>query len=218
MDAESRREALLSTLRLGPVVPVLIVEEVRTAVPLARALVAGGIRVLEVTLRTDAALDVIRAIAAEVPEAVVGVGTVRRPAQLDAAAKAGAKFAVSPGATPALIEAAKASPVPWLPGIATPSEGMTLAEAGFSVLKLFPAEAVGGAKLIASLASPLPDLRFCPTGGIDRAKAGDYLKLKNVVCVGGSWLAPPALVAAGNWAEIETLAKDAATLPRAGAS
>jgi 2-dehydro-3-deoxyphosphogluconate aldolase/(4S)-4-hydroxy-2-oxoglutarate aldolase len=210
MLPDERRDTLLAVLRMGPVVPVLIVDDVTTAVPLARALVAGGVRVLEVTLRTAGALDVIRAIARQVPEAVVGVGTVRTPAQLAAAADAGAKFAVSPGATRDLVEAAQASPVPWLPGIATPSEAMQLAESGFSVLKLFPAEAVGGARLIASLASPLPDLRFCPTGGIDRAKAGDYLKLENVVCVGGSWLAPADLIAAGDWARIEDLARDAA--------
>ncbi|WP_027133271.1 bifunctional 4-hydroxy-2-oxoglutarate aldolase/2-dehydro-3-deoxy-phosphogluconate aldolase [Geminicoccus roseus] len=212
MNPEARRDALLSILRMGPVVPVLIVEDVATAVPLAKAMVAGGVRVLEVTLRTPAALDVIRAIAAQVPDAVVGVGTVRTPEQMEAAALAGARFAVSPGATRALVQAAQASPVPWLPGIATPSEGMQLAEEGFSVLKLFPAEAVGGAKLIASLASPLPDLQFCPTGGIDPAKAEDYLKLKNVVCVGGSWIAPADVVAAGDWKRIEELAHKASLL------
>ncbi|HEX2528619.1 MAG TPA: bifunctional 4-hydroxy-2-oxoglutarate aldolase/2-dehydro-3-deoxy-phosphogluconate aldolase [Geminicoccus sp.] len=212
MLPDQRRETLLSILRMGPVVPVLIVDQVETAVPLARALVTGGVRVLEVTLRTQAALDVIRAIASQVEGAVVGVGTVRTPEQLAAAAEAGAQFAVSPGATRALVEAATASPVPWLPGTATPSEAMQLAESGFSVLKLFPAEAVGGAKLIASLASPLPDLVFCPTGGIDRAKAQDYLKLKNVVCVGGSWIAPADLVAAGDWTRIEELARDASQL------
>ena len=212
MSPDERRKTLLSILEMGPVVPVLIVEDVATAVPLARALVAGGVRVLEVTLRTPAALEVIRAIAGQVEGAVVGVGTVRTPAQLQAAAEAGARFAVSPGATRALVEAATASSVPWLPGTATPSEAMQLAEQGFSVLKLFPAEAVGGAKLIASLASPLPDLRFCPTGGIDRAKARDYLKLKNVVCVGGSWIAPSDLVAAGDWQRIEELARETAEL------
>lgn len=212
MTPDDRRARLLETLRLGPVVPVLIVDNVATAVPLAKALVAGGIRVLEVTLRTPAALNVIRAMSAEVGDAVVGVGTVRTPAQLEAAAAAGAKFAVSPGASPTLLAAAKDSPIPWLPGVATPSEAMTLAEAGFSVLKLFPAEAVGGAKLLASLASPLPDILFCPTGGIDRAKAEAYLKLKNVVCVGGSWLAPTDVVAAGDWKRIEELARDASLL------
>jgi 2-dehydro-3-deoxyphosphogluconate aldolase/(4S)-4-hydroxy-2-oxoglutarate aldolase len=212
MNPEARRDALLSILRMGPVVPVLIVEDVATAVPLAKAMVAGGVRVLEVTLRTPAALDVIRAISAQVADAVVGVGTVRTAEQLAAAAEAGARFAVSPGATRALVEAAQASPVPWLPGIATPSEGMQLAEQGFSVLKLFPAEAVGGAKLIASLASPLPDLVFCPTGGIDRTKALDYLKLKNVVCVGGSWIAPADVVAAGDWKRIQELAQNASLL------
>jgi 2-dehydro-3-deoxyphosphogluconate aldolase/(4S)-4-hydroxy-2-oxoglutarate aldolase len=212
MSPDERRKTLLSILEMGPVVPVLIVEDVKTAVPLARALVAGGVRVLEVTLRTPAALDVIKAIAGEVDGTVVGVGTVRTPEQLQAAAEAGARFAVSPGATRVLVEAATGSPVPWLPGTATPSEAMQLAEQGFSVLKLFPAEAVGGAKLIASLASPLPDLLFCPTGGIDRAKAQDYLKLKNVVCVGGSWIAPSDLVAAGDWKRIEELARETADL------
>lgn len=212
MLPEERREALLAILRMGPVVPVLIVDSVETALPLARALVAGGVRVLEVTLRTDKALEVVRAIVSEVEDAVVGVGTVRTPAQLEAAAEAGARFAVSPGASHALVQAASASPIPWLPGIATPSEGMQLAEVGFSVLKLFPAEAVGGAKLIASLASPLPDLVFCPTGGIDRVKAASYLKLKNVICVGGSWIAPADALAAKDWSQIEELARDASTL------
>lgn len=212
MLPEDRRDTLLSILRMGPVVPVLIVEDVATALPLAKALVAGGIRVLEVTLRTTAALDVIRAISAKVPDAVVGVGTVRTPAHLAAAAEAGARFAVSPGATRALVEAASAASIPWLPGIATPSEGMQLAESGFSVQKLFPAEAVGGAKLIASLGSPLPDLQFCPTGGIDRIKAQEYLKLANVACVGGSWIAPADVVAAGDWRRIEELARDASLL------
>ena len=212
MVPEVCRDTLLSILRMGPVVPVLIVDDVQTAVPLAKALVAGGVRVLEVTLRTAAALDVIRAIAAEVGDAIVGAGTVRSPEQLAAVGEAGARFAVSPGATPALVQAARASNVPWLPGIATPSEGMQLADAGFSVLKLFPAEAVGGAKLIASLASPLPELQFCPTGGIDRVKAEEYLKLENVACVGGSWLAPADVVAAQDWRRIEELARTAALL------
>ena len=214
MLPDERRDALLSTLRMGPVIPVLIVDSVETGLPLARALVAGGIRVLEVTLRTEGALEVIRAIAEQVPDAVVGVGTVRTPGQMAAAEEAGARFAVSPGASHELVQAATASSIPWLPGIATPSEGMQLAEVGFSVLKLFPAEAVGGAKLIAALASPLPDLMFCPTGGIDRAKAEQYLKLKNVACVGGSWIAPADLLASGDWAGIEALARDAALLAK----
>lgn len=196
---------------LAPVIPVLIVEDPVHAAPLAEALVAGGLPVLEVTLRTPAALEVIRRMKAACPGAVVGAGTLRRPADVAAVRAAGAAFGVSPGAPAALIDAVRADGLPFLPGCATPTEAMELAERGFPVVKLFPAEAVGGARLLAALASPLPDLRFCPTGGISPANAPDYLRLPNVATVGGSWVAPPALLAAGDWTGIERLAREAVT-------
>ncbi len=201
-------------LRLAPVVPVVIVEALADAVKLARALVAGGLPVIEVTLRTPVALEAIRAIAAEVPEAVVGVGTVLSPQQFEAAMAAGAKFAVAPGATPTLLDAVAGAKLGLLPGIATASEGMALIERGYEYAKLFPAEAVGGVRLLASLASPLPQLRFCPTGGITLRSAPEYLALGNVVCVGGSWMLPKAAIAQGRWEEIEAAAKQASKLGR----
>jgi 2-dehydro-3-deoxyphosphogluconate aldolase/(4S)-4-hydroxy-2-oxoglutarate aldolase len=195
-----------------PVVPVLVIEEVSAAVPLARALVAGGLPVLEITLRTPAALDVIRAIAGEVEGAVVGAGTVLSAAQYRGAAAAGSRFVVSPGATDAVLGAAAASTVPLLPGAATASEVMRLLEQGYRLLKFFPAAAAGGVAYLKALAAPLPEARFCPTGGIDAASAKDYLSLSNVVCVGGSWVAPAAAVAAGDWQEITRLARAAAAL------
>jgi len=195
-----------------PVVPVLVIEEVSAAVPLARALVAGGLPVLEITLRTPAALDVIRAIAGEVEGAVVGAGTVLSAAQYRGAAAAGSRFVVSPGATDAVLGAAAASTVPLLPGAATASEVMRLLEQGYRFLKFFPAAPAGGVAYLKALAAPLPEARFCPTGGIDAASAKDYLSLSNVVCVGGSWVAPAAAVAAGDWQEITRLARAAAAL------
>jgi 2-dehydro-3-deoxyphosphogluconate aldolase/(4S)-4-hydroxy-2-oxoglutarate aldolase len=195
-----------------PVIPVLVVDRVEVAAPLAEALVAGGLEVLEITLRTPVALEVIRAMKAAVPRARIGVGTVLTEAQLNAAIEAGASFAVSPGATAMLLEAAGRSSIPLLPGTSTASEVMELLERGWRHMKLFPAEAVGGAKLLESLASPLPEARFCPTGGIDLAKAPSYLRLPNVFCVGGSWVAPKDAVAKGDWARIETLAREAAAL------
>ena len=195
-----------------PVVPVLVIEEVSAAVPLARALVAGGLPVLEITLRTPAALDVIRAIAGEVEGAVVGAGTVLSAAQYRGAAAAGSRFVVSPGATDAVLGAAAASTVPLLPGAATASEVMRLLEQGYRLLKFFPAAPAGGVAYLKALAAPLPEARFCPTGGIDAASAKDYLSLSNVVCVGGSWVAPAAAVAAGDWQEITRLARAAAAL------
>jgi 2-dehydro-3-deoxyphosphogluconate aldolase/(4S)-4-hydroxy-2-oxoglutarate aldolase len=209
--------AIAAILALGPVVPVIVLESVDHAVPLARALVAGGVRVLEVTLRTEAALDAIRRIRAEVPDAVVGAGTVLSPAQLEAAVAAGSAFAVSPGATSALLDAAAGSPVPLLPGTATASEVMVLLDRGYTHMKLFPAEAVGGAGLLASLASPLPRARFCPTGGIDPEKARRYLALPNVACVGGSWLAPRDAVLAGDWGRVTDLARESLMLRPASA-
>ncbi|MEZ0073117.1 bifunctional 4-hydroxy-2-oxoglutarate aldolase/2-dehydro-3-deoxy-phosphogluconate aldolase [Planotetraspora sp. GP83] len=202
----------MSLLDLAPVVPVVVVDDASTAVPLARALVAGGLPVIEVTLRTPAALDAIRRIAAEVPEAVVGAGTVRTPGDVEAAVEAGSRFLVSPGTTPALLAALLAGGVPFLPGAATASEAMSLAERGVRELKFFPAEAAGGAAFLKSLSGPLPDVRFCPTGGITPANAPAYLALPNVGCVGGSWLTPADALAAGDYARVEKLATEAAAL------
>jgi 2-dehydro-3-deoxyphosphogluconate aldolase/(4S)-4-hydroxy-2-oxoglutarate aldolase len=178
---------------------VLTIDAVRTALPLAEALVAGGLPVLEITLRTPAALEIIRAISGEVEGAVVGAGTVLTPAQFRDAAVAGARFAVSPGATPALLDVAEASSVPFLPGALTSSEVMRLLERGYGCLKFFPAEPAGGVAHLQALAAPLPEARFCPTGGIDAKLAPAYLALPNVVCIGGSWVAPRDAVAAGDW-------------------
>ena len=201
-----------SVLAASPVMPVIVLEEVAHAVPLARALVAGGIRVLEVTLRTPVALDCMRAIAAEVPEALLGAGTVLSAADLDAAAKAGAVFAISPGASPALLEAARTSPIPFLPAVMTPSDVITAMDAGFDTFKLFPAAQAGGMAMLKALGGPFPQARFCPTGGIDAASAPAFLALPNVACVGGSWLCPAELVRAGNWDAITALARAAAAL------
>lgn len=206
--------ATLDLMRRAPVIPVLTIADVDKGVALARALAAGGLPVLEITLRTSQALDAIRAIAAAVPDAIVGAGTVTLPDHVEAALAAGAAFLVSPGMTPRLLPAACAAPVPFLPGIATASEAMHLMDHGFRALKFFPAEAAGGAKMLSSLAGPLGELRFCPTGGIDAAKAPGYLALKNVLCVGGSWMAPGDVLAAGDFARIEALAREAAGLAR----
>ncbi|MBX6425934.1 MAG: bifunctional 4-hydroxy-2-oxoglutarate aldolase/2-dehydro-3-deoxy-phosphogluconate aldolase [Variibacter sp.] len=198
----------------APVIPVLTVDRVADAVPLARALVAGGLPVLEVTLRTPAALEAIAAIAAAMPQAIVGAGTVTEPKDVAEAVEAGARFLVSPG-TPAELAAAMAdAPVPCLPGCATVAEAMALAARGFSVLKFFPAEASGGVRWLKAVAAPLPALRFCPTGGIDGGNAADYLALPNVAAVGGSWVAPRDALAAGDFARITELARQAAALGR----
>lgn len=207
-------DLLRPVLTRAPVVPVLIIEDASTAVPLARALVAGGLTALEVTLRTSAALDAIRAIADEVEGADIGAGTVLTPAQLEQCVKAGAKFLVSPGCAPALLDAAEDSPAPLLPGVATASEAMQIMERGYSHMKFFPAEQAGGASYLKALSSPLADLRFCPTGGVSLKNAGDYLALPNVVCVGGSWVAPKQSVVDGDWQHIEKLAREASTLRR----
>jgi 2-dehydro-3-deoxyphosphogluconate aldolase / (4S)-4-hydroxy-2-oxoglutarate aldolase len=214
MSPYSRDGETASIMALAPVIPVLTVKSVEDGIAQAKALVAGGLYAIEVTLRTPSALAAIEAIANEVPDAVVGAGTIVSVDQIDEAVAAGARFLVSPGATPAIAKAAAASPVPFLPGCATASEAMALRELGFRALKLFPAEAVGGARLLASLAAPLPDLRFCPTGGIDLSKAPDYLKLPNVACVGGSWMLPKDALARGDYAVVETLAREAAGLMR----
>lgn len=195
-----------------PVVPVLTIERASDAVPLAQALVAGGLRVIEVTLRTTAALDAARAISAEVPDCVVGIGTVLSPADVKSAAAAGARFLVSPGATAALAAALEQAPVPVLPGCSTVSEAMALSDRGFRVLKLFPAEAAGGVAWLKSVAAPLPLLKFCPTGGIDARNAAAYLALPNVISVGGSWPAPPRMIASGDFSRIAVLAREAAAL------
>lgn len=200
-----------SILDLAPVVPVVVLTDDADAVPLAEALVAGGLRVIEVTLRTPVAIAAVRRIAFAVPQAVIGVGTIRSSLQIDEAVAAGAQFLVSPGTTPRLLDAMDASGVPYLPGVATVSEMLAVAERGVTDMKFFPAEAAGGAPFLSSVAGPLPDLRFCPTGGITRASAPDYLALPNVGCVGGSWLTPADAVAARDWARIEQLAKDACT-------
>lgn len=196
------------------VIPVIVIRDLATAVPLARALAAGGLTVLEITLRTDVALQAIAAIAEALPEVTVGSGTVLGRDQLQASLDHGCRFAVSPGATPALLDAAEAVGLPLLPGAANAGQVMALAERGYLRQKLFPAEASGGIPLLKSLGEPIPQVRFCPTGGIDLAKAPNYLALKNVVCVGGSWVAPKDAVDAGDWARVEKLAAEAAALKR----
>jgi 2-dehydro-3-deoxyphosphogluconate aldolase/(4S)-4-hydroxy-2-oxoglutarate aldolase len=203
---------IAAVLADGPVIPVIVIEDVAHAVPLAKARVAGGVRVLEVTLRTQAGLESMRRMLGEVPEAIVGAGTVLTGDQLEEVAAIGAAFAVSPGATKALLDAAQGSPVPLLPGTATASEVMEVLERGYEHMKLFPAEPAGGVELLSSLASPLPAARFCPTGGIDPEKAKRYLALPNVVCVGGSWLVPREALRQGDWARITELARGTAGL------
>jgi len=205
-------------LRLAPVIPVLTIERASDAVRLARALVAGGLPVIEVTLRTKAALDATKAIADEVPGCVPGVGTVLTPRDVVAALEAGARYLVSPGTTPHLVAAFVQAPVPALPGCATVSETMALSAQGFRVLKFFPAEAAGGIAWLKAIAAPLPDLKFCPTGGIGADNARGYLALANVIAVGGSWPAPRELIAAGEFARITDLARGAAELRPANAS
>ena len=212
MSIEQKQKQIEATLRLAPVVPVVIIHDARAAVSMARALVAGGVPAIEVTLRTPAALDAIRAIAEEVEGAVVGVGTVLSAKDLRAAHKAGARFAVSPGVSPGLLDAADDSELPLLPGVATAGEAMTLLERGYHHLKFFPAVPAGGHKLLGAWASPLPQIRFCPTGGISLANAPDFLNLPNVLCVGGSWLTPADKLDSGDWAGIERLAREAAAL------
>lgn len=207
-----KTEKLLSTLKLQPVVPVLIVEDAKTAVPLARALVAGGLKAIEITLRTDAALEAVRLVAQEVEGAVVGAGTILNAAHYAAAVDAGSQFIVSPGTTQELLDVARQSDIPLLPGAATASEVMALREEGYKVLKFFPAEQAGGAAYLKALSSPLAGTLFCPTGGISLKNAMDYLSLPNVVCVGGSWVAPKELVTSGDWAGITKLASEAAAL------
>ncbi|TDK49630.1 bifunctional 4-hydroxy-2-oxoglutarate aldolase/2-dehydro-3-deoxy-phosphogluconate aldolase [Antarcticimicrobium luteum] len=207
--AASRRMRALAAL--APVIPVLVIEDAAQARPLAEALVAGGLPVLEVTLRTSAAPEAIREMA-RVPGAVVGAGTVITAADVQTACAAGAQFAVSPGATDALLEACEAADLPLLPGAATASEAMALLARGYDMLKFFPAEAAGGAAVLAAFGAPLPQIAFCPTGGVSLANARDYLALPTVPCVGGSWVAPKTLVAAGDWPAVRVLADQARRL------
>ncbi|MFF0202732.1 bifunctional 4-hydroxy-2-oxoglutarate aldolase/2-dehydro-3-deoxy-phosphogluconate aldolase [Streptomyces sp. NPDC005017] len=202
----------VSVLDLSPVLPVVVVDDVADAVPLARALVAGGLPAIEVTLRTPQAPEAIRAIAEEVPEAVVGAGTVLAPGQVTASVAAGARFLVSPGWTDALLTAMRGSGLPFLPGVSTVSEVVALLERGVREMKFFPAQAAGGTAYLRSLSGPLPQARFCPTGGIGPALAPDYLALPNVGCVGGSWMLPADAVAARDWPRVERLAREAAGL------
>jgi 2-dehydro-3-deoxyphosphogluconate aldolase/(4S)-4-hydroxy-2-oxoglutarate aldolase len=212
MSMDNKQKLVETTLRLAPVVPVVIIDDASAAVAMARALVAGGIRAIEVTLRTATALDAVRAIAAEVEGAIVGVGTVLTARDLENSFKAGAKFAVSPGAAPRLLDAADDSELALLPGAATSSEAMELLERGYRFQKFFPAVPAGGSKLIGAWASPLPQITFCPTGGISLANAHEFLALPNVICVGGSWLTPADKLKAGDFAGIEALAREAAAL------
>lgn len=202
-------------VKVAPVVPVIVVDNLEDAVPLAQALYNGGLKVLEITLRTSIALDAISAMVKALPDdAVIGSGTVVTPKDLQDSIDAGARFMVSPGTTPALIEAAKKSDVPLLPGIATPSEAMNLYTQGFTHMKFFPAESAGGVSMVKSIGGPLPQITFCPTGGINLEKAPSYLALPNVACVGGTWMIPKNLVAEKKWQEIEGLARQAANLER----
>ncbi|WP_075217981.1 bifunctional 4-hydroxy-2-oxoglutarate aldolase/2-dehydro-3-deoxy-phosphogluconate aldolase [Mongoliimonas terrestris] len=204
-------EALLAVLRRAPVVPVLIVDRLEDAVPLGTALVKGGLPALEVTLRTDCAMKAVEAMSA-IDGGVVGAGTILDPSQAREAVAAGAKFLVSPGTTPAILDAALDLGVPILPGVATASEALMARERGFKILKFFPAGPAGGPTYLKALASPIADVMFCPTGGVTAENARDYLKLPNVVCVGGSWVAPGDAVKAGDWGRIEALAREATGL------
>lgn len=207
----SRRS--LEICQLAPVIPVLVIDDAAIAAPLAEALVRGGLPALEVTLRTPAALDAIRAMAA-VEGGVVGAGTLLTPEDVAAAKEAGALFGVSPGATDRLLDACEAADLPLLPGAATATEAMALLERGYTVQKFFPAEASGGAPALKAIGAPLPQIKFCPTGGVSPKNAPDYLALSNTLCVGGSWVAPKELIEAGDWDGIAALAAEAASLPR----
>jgi 2-dehydro-3-deoxyphosphogluconate aldolase/(4S)-4-hydroxy-2-oxoglutarate aldolase len=210
----SRQHNLAELLVVSPVMPVLTIEHVADAVPLARALLEGGIGVVEVTLRTQAAMQAMAAIIAEVPGMVVGAGTVLTAAQYHAVGECGAQFVVSPGSSPQVLDAASHSKVPFLPGAATPTEVLHLLERGYHLQKFFPAEPAGGIPMLKAIGAPIADVRFCPTGGISLANAPSYLALANVICVGGSWLTPADAVRSGNWRRITELAAEAAALKR----
>jgi 2-dehydro-3-deoxyphosphogluconate aldolase/(4S)-4-hydroxy-2-oxoglutarate aldolase len=210
MANNSKKLSALEILHTGPVVPVVVLRNADQAVPLAKALLAGGIRVVEITLRSAAAMEGIRRISAEVPEIIAGAGTVLTSDDLRAVAQAGGQFAISPGLTPTLFAAAHDGPIPLIPGIATPSELMLAQERGFTELKFFPAEAAGGVEMLKALHGPFPRITFCPTGGITQENYRNYLSLANVSCVGGSWIAPPELIEKGDWDTITELAAKAA--------
>jgi 2-dehydro-3-deoxyphosphogluconate aldolase/(4S)-4-hydroxy-2-oxoglutarate aldolase len=205
---------ILELMRIGPVIPVIVIDRIEQAVPLARALVAGGVRVLELTLRTPVALRAISTIAHEVEGAIIGVGTLTRAGDFVQSIKAGALFGVSPGLTHELIAAARDSGLPLLPGVMTPSDVIAARAAGFTELKLFPAQQAGGIGMLRALGGPFPDVTFCPTGGITATTAADFLGLANVACVGGSWLTPADAIAAGDWGRITALARETAGLRR----
>lgn len=210
--SQSMSRPTTDLLSIAPVIPVVVIEELQHAVPVARALVAGGLPIIELTLRTPVALDAMRAIAAEVPEIILGAGTVTTPELAKASAEAGARFLVSPGATPRLLDGMFETELPFLPGTATVSEVLAVLEAGLTSMKFFPAEASGGAAFLGSLPTVVPSARFCPTGGIRTTNARTYLELANVGCVGGTWITPAAAIAAGDWARISALASEAAAL------
>jgi 2-dehydro-3-deoxyphosphogluconate aldolase/(4S)-4-hydroxy-2-oxoglutarate aldolase len=201
-------------LTLAPVLPVVVIDDASRAEPLARTLLAGGVNTVEITLRTPAAIEAIRAMTLSVPQMIVGAGTVLNESDLHAAAEAGARYALAPGATPKLLKAARKAPIPFIPGVATPSEVMRGLALGYRCFKFFPAEQLGGAAAVKALAGPFAAARFCPTGSITADKASAYLALDNVLCVGGSWVAPAGKIAAGDWTAIETLARQAAALKR----
>jgi 2-dehydro-3-deoxyphosphogluconate aldolase / (4S)-4-hydroxy-2-oxoglutarate aldolase len=205
MTATPKQEKLATLFEQATIIPVLTIERLEDAVPLARALVAGGVRTLEITLRTPVAIESAKAIMADVPEAVVGIGTILNADDLARAGVIGARFGISPGATPDLLKAAAASALPFAPGIATASELMLALAHGFNLVKFFPAEQSGGIKALRALAGPFPDVRFCPTGGIGEANAASWLAEPNVVAVGGSWLCPAADIRSGNWAGITAI-------------
>lgn len=201
-------------LKLSPVMPVVVLDDAGLAEPLARVLLASGISTIEITLRTPAALDAIRAIADTAPEMIVGAGTVLSEDDLKAAIDAGARYALSPGGTPKLMKAARKASIPFIPGVATSSEIMRGMDLGYTAFKFFPAEQAGGAAALKSIGAPLPSVRFCPTGSITLEKAPAYLALPNVLCIGGSWITPAEKLKAQDWGAIETLAKQAAALKR----
>ncbi len=211
MTPQDASTACEKICRMAPIVPVLVVDDASTAAPLAKALVAGGLPALEVTLRTPAALDAIRAMA-DIEGGIVGAGTLLTPADVIAAKAAGAQFGVSPGATDALLQACEDHDLPLLAGAATASEAMRLLERGYRIQKFFPAEASGGAAAIKAIGAPIPQVQFCPTGGITTDNAADYLALKNVLCAGGSWVAPKDKIQARDWAGIERLAHTASLI------
>lgn len=216
MTTTSKQDQIAELIRRATVIPVLTIERVEDAVPLARALVAGGVRTLEVTLRTPVAADAAKAIIAEVPDAVVGIGTILNAGDLARSEALGAKFGISPGATPELLKAVAASRLPFAPGIATASELMQALAHGFDVVKFFPAEQAGGIKALRALAGPFPNVRVCPTGGIGEANAATWLAEANVLAVGGSWLCPAADIRAGNWAGITAMCAKAMKTLKAG--